>query len=111
VDAIYLPTDNVVVSSMEAIINVALDRKIPIYPADDNSVRKGGVASISLNYYELGRLTGRMAAKILKDKVAPADLPVEALSNQSLVVNERFAEEISLPVPPSILERAKVVIK
>jgi putative ABC transport system substrate-binding protein len=111
VDAIYLPTDNAVVSGMETIVNVALDQKIPLYPADDNSVRKGGVASLSLNYYELGRLTGRMAARILKGKADPGGMPVEALSDPALVVNSRFAQEIALALPPAVVERAKAIIK
>ncbi|MDR0550081.1 MAG: ABC transporter substrate-binding protein [Deltaproteobacteria bacterium] len=111
VDAIYLPTDNAVISSVEAIINVALDQHIPLYPADDNTVRKGGVASLSVNYYELGRLTGRLAARILKNEVIPAESPVEALKNYALVVNAHFASNVFLSVSPSILERASVVIK
>jgi putative ABC transport system substrate-binding protein len=111
VDAIYLPTDNTVISSMEAIVTVALDQHVPLYPADDNSVRKGGVASLSINYYELGRLTGRMAARLLREAATPAETPVEALKNLSLVVNTHFASSVFLSVSPSIVERAHVVIK
>ncbi|MDR2141734.1 MAG: ABC transporter substrate-binding protein [Deltaproteobacteria bacterium] len=111
VDAIYLPTDNVVISNMETIINVALDQHIPLYPADDSSARRGGVAALSISYSELGRLTGRMAARILKDEAEPATTPVESLKRLSLVVNTRFASDIFLSVPPSVVQRAQVVIK
>jgi putative ABC transport system substrate-binding protein len=111
VDAIYLPTDNTVISGVETIINVALDQHIPIYPSETNSVHKGGVASLAIDYYQLGRQTGRMAAKILKDETAPAELPVEYPKQLNLVVNTAFATDIFLSVPAAIVERAKVVIK
>ncbi|MDR2405864.1 MAG: ABC transporter substrate-binding protein [Deltaproteobacteria bacterium] len=111
VDAIYLPTDNSVISALEAILKVALDQKIPIYPAEDDSIRKGGVAVISLNYYQLGRQTGQMAVKILKDKVKPADIPVEGQKNPKLIYNQAFADKIGLKVPASVTSRADETIK
>jgi putative ABC transport system substrate-binding protein len=111
VDAIYLPTDNTVISGLDAIINIALDQHIPIYPSEESSVHRGGVASLSINYYNLGRQTGRMAAKILKEQASPADIPVEFIRQLNLVVNTGFATDIFLSVTPSIVERAQVVIK
>ncbi|MDR1871566.1 MAG: ABC transporter substrate-binding protein [Deltaproteobacteria bacterium] len=111
VEAIFLPTDNSVIAGMDTIVNIALDQRIPIYPSENNSVRKGGVATLSINYYELGRLTGRMAARLLKGEAIPSETPVEALKKLALVVNERFATAISLVVAPSVMERAQIVFK
>ncbi|MDR2350812.1 MAG: hypothetical protein LBF41_09370, partial [Deltaproteobacteria bacterium] len=110
VDAIYLPTDNAVIASLEAVIKTSLDNKIPIYPAEDDSIRKGGVAVLSISYYELGRQTGRMAARILKEKVLPADIPVEDQTDHQLIVNAKYAAEIDLAVPGAVLAKADEII-
>jgi len=111
VDAIYLPTDNTVISSLEAIIRTTLENKIPLYPAEDDSVRKGGVAVLSLSYYELGRQTGLMAEKILKGQEQPQNMPVEAQQKHNLVVNAKFSQQIELSIPKSILDRAQEILK
>ncbi|MDR2339286.1 MAG: ABC transporter substrate-binding protein [Deltaproteobacteria bacterium] len=111
VDAIYLPTDNSVISSLEAVLKVALDQKIPVYPAEDDSIRKGGVAVLSISYYQLGRQTGDMAVKILKGGVKPAAIPVETQNGSRLVVNQGFADKIGLKIPASVLDRADETLK
>ncbi|MDR1577624.1 MAG: ABC transporter substrate-binding protein [Deltaproteobacteria bacterium] len=111
VDAIYLPNDNVVIPNIENIVKVALEHHIPLYPAEDSAARKGGVATLSINYYQLGRLTGQLAAKILREKASPDELPVESSQKLILLVNTRFASDVFLSVSPSIVERAQVVIK
>jgi putative ABC transport system substrate-binding protein len=111
VEAIYLPTDNTVISSLEAILKVALDQKIPIYPAEDDSIRKGGVAVLSINYYQLGKLTGRMAVRILKDGEKPASIPVGSITDYKLVVNTGYADKIGLTIPDSVLSKADETVK
>ncbi|MDR2611614.1 MAG: ABC transporter substrate-binding protein [Deltaproteobacteria bacterium] len=111
VDAIYLPTDNSVIASIEAVIKVGLDHKIPIYPADDSSVRKGGVAVLSISYYQLGRQTGAMAARILRDGVRPASIPVEEQTSFTLIVNPGAAESMGITIPESVLSRAQVTVQ
>ncbi|MDR2352957.1 MAG: ABC transporter substrate-binding protein [Deltaproteobacteria bacterium] len=110
IDAFYLPTDNTVISSFDSIVKVAIENKIPIYPAEDDSVRKGGLAVISLSYYELGRQTGRMAVKILRDGANVSSLPVEAQENHRLIVNTSFAASINFTIPESVLSRAQEII-
>ncbi|MDR2200048.1 MAG: ABC transporter substrate-binding protein [Deltaproteobacteria bacterium] len=111
VQAIYLPTDNTVISSLESVIAVCLDQKIPLYPAEDDSIRKGGVAVISLNYYQLGKQTGRMAERILKDKTPPGSIPVEGQESPKLIVNKKFADALGLSVPESVLSRADEILE
>lgn len=111
VEAIFLPTDNTVISSFESVIKVATERKIPLYCAEADSVRKAGTAALSLSYYELGRQTGAMAVKILKGEAKPADLPVETQDQFDLLVNQAYNAQIGLEVPAAVLERAKEVLK
>lgn len=111
VDAIYLPTDNTVISNMEAIIKVCTENKIALYPGEADSVRRGGIASMAIDYYKLGRQTGAMAAKILRDGAKPADLPVEALKETSLVINTKSAELMGVSLPQTVIDRAEEIVK
>jgi putative ABC transport system substrate-binding protein len=110
-DVILIVTDNTAIASYEAILKVALDHKIPLYPAESDSLAKGGSLTLSLDYYELGRQTGQMAIKILKDGVKPADLPVEFQKNFKLVYNPQYLEQIGQTIPKSVLDRATEVSK
>ncbi|MDR0355234.1 MAG: ABC transporter substrate-binding protein [Deltaproteobacteria bacterium] len=111
VDAIFLPTDNTVISSYESVLRVAGDHNIPVYPAEADSLAKGGTASLSLDYYQLGRQTGAMAVKILNDKVKPADLPVETQQDFKLIVNQGFVNKISQTIPQTVMDRAQEVLQ
>ncbi|MDR2442941.1 MAG: ABC transporter substrate-binding protein [Deltaproteobacteria bacterium] len=109
VDAIFLPTDNTVISSYESVLQVTTKRNIPVYPAEADSLKKGGTAAISLSYYELGRQTGHMAVKILKGEAKPSDIPVETQDKFDLYVNSDYNEKIGLKVPQAVLDRAKEI--
>mgnify|MGYP001804323480 CR=1 FL=1 len=65
VDAIYIPTDNTVVSALESVIQVGQDNKLPVFAGDTDSVKRGAIASISFDYYDVGRHTGKMVIKVL----------------------------------------------
>ena len=111
VDVVYLPTDNTVISSQDSVLKICVENKIPIYPGEAESVRKGGVASLAINYYELGRQTGVQAARILRGETKPADMPVEVQNKTSLVVNPSFAESVGVVIPQSVLDRAEEIVK
>jgi putative ABC transport system substrate-binding protein len=111
VDAIFLPTDNTVISSYETVLKVGADHNIPIYPAEADSLAKGGSATLSLDYERLGRQTGEMAVKILRDGAKPADIPVELQKDFNLVYNGQFLEAIGQTLPQSVLDRSKEVSK
>ncbi|MDR2367477.1 MAG: ABC transporter substrate-binding protein [Deltaproteobacteria bacterium] len=110
-DVILIVTDNTAISSYEAILKVSTDHKIPLYPAEADSLAKGGCLTLSLDYYELGRQTGDIAVKILKDGVKPADIPVELQKNFKLVYNPAYLGQIGLTLPKSVQDRATEVSK
>jgi putative ABC transport system substrate-binding protein len=110
VEAIYLPTDNAVIASYEAVLKVSIDNKLPLYPAEDDSVRKGGLAVLSISYYQLGRQTGRMAARILTGGASPAAMPVESQTDFMLIVNTSYAGKIGFTIPEPVVSRAGRVI-
>jgi len=110
VDAIYLPTDNTVISAMEGIIKIAEQAKIPVFAGDTDSVKRGAVAALGFNYYQVGRQTGLIAAEILKGK-SPKDIPVQGIEKTELFVNPDAASRMGLTLSADIIARAKEVVK
>ncbi len=76
-DAIYVPTDNVVASNTEIINNVCAPKSVPVFAGEENTCRGCGFASLSISYYNIGKKTGEMAAKIL---LGQADIETMAIA-------------------------------
>lgn len=110
VDAIYVPTDNTVVSALESVIQVGQDNKLPVFVGDTDSVERGAIAGISFDYYDVGRQTGDMVVKVLKGTKA-GDLPVEFVDAVQLFVNPGAAAAMGVTIPNEVLERADQVIE
>ena len=109
VDAIYLPTDNKIVASIDTILQMTESKKIPLVVGEGDSVRKGGIVTYGLDYTKLGYQTGEMAIRILKDGAAPATLPVETQKDLQIYVNKAAAERMGVTIPESLLAKAEVV--
>lgn len=110
VDAIYVPTDNTIVSSIGAVIKVANDHKIPVIGSERGQVEAGAIATKGIDYKELGKQTGRIAVEIIKGK-KPQDIPIEGAKVVTLIINQKAAETIGLTIPKDILDNADEVIK
>ncbi|NDV27366.1 ABC transporter substrate-binding protein [Desulfovibrio sp. JC010] len=110
-DAVYIPLDNTVVSGLEAAIKVCRQNKLPIFSADTDSVERGTVAALAVDYYRMGLQTADMAARLLGGKAKPADMPVETLQNLRLFVNEKAAAKMGVKIPKQVMERADKIIK
>lgn len=91
VDAIYIPTDNTVVSALESVISVANSEKIPLFVGELDSMKKGAVAASGFSYYDIGYQTGVMAADILKGDKKPSEIPVELPKDLKLMINRQAA--------------------
>lgn len=76
-DVLYIPTDNTAAACTEAINNVALNAKVPIVAGEEGICQGCGVATLSIDYYELGRATGEMAYEILVNGADPAAMPIQ----------------------------------
>ncbi len=109
VDAIYVPTDNNVVSGLGAVIKVAESKKIPLIAAEGDSVKNGAVITYGLDYEKLGYQTGEMAVRILKGEAKPETMPVEAQKDPKLYVNEAAAQRMGVTVPADLLSSATKV--
>lgn len=110
-DAIYIPLDNTVVSGLEAAIKVCRQNKLPIFSADTDSVKRGTIAALALDYYRMGLQTADMAIRILTKKAIPASTPVESLENLQLYINPDAAKRMGVTIPKQVLDRADNIIK
>jgi putative ABC transport system substrate-binding protein len=108
VDAIYVPTDNTVVTALEAIVKVGIDNQLPVFAGDTDSVPRGAIAALGFNYYDLGRQTGQIVARVL-DGEAPGAIAVEGVEITELLVNPEAAAAMGIELPETVLARAKVV--
>lgn len=107
VDAIYVPTDNTVVSALDSVLQVGESKKIPVFAAEGDSVEKGALATYGISYYELGYQTGEMAVRILTEGASPADMPVETQADLLLYINQAAAGRMGVTVPEEVIAEAK----
>jgi putative ABC transport system substrate-binding protein len=110
VDAIYIPTDNTVVSALEAAVSVAMENQIPLYAGDTDSVPRGAIATIGFNYHDIGIQTGKIVARVLKGE-KPGDIDVTYATGTDLVVNPGAAAKYGVTIPDAVIKRANQVIK
>jgi putative ABC transport system substrate-binding protein len=105
-DAVFLPTDNVIASAMPTLIKNTNAAKLPVFSTVNTLVEAGAVASNGINQYQIGRQTGKMIVKILKgEKVG--DLPVDFMQPEQISINTKEAKELGLTIPEDIMNQAK----
>jgi putative ABC transport system substrate-binding protein len=105
VDVIYIPTDNMMASNMATISLIATDAKIPVIVGEEGMVKAGGLATYGINYYNLGKQTATMAAKVLLEGANPGDLPIEYLEDTAFFYNEETAAALGVTIPAELLEK------
>jgi len=110
VDAIYVPTDNTIVSAFEAVVGVAEDAGIPLYAGDGDSVARGAIASIGFDYYQHGIQTGAIVVRVLQGE-NPGDIPVEFATGGLTFVNPGAAERMGITVPQAVIAAADTVVE
>jgi len=113
VDALYISTDNTVVSAMSAVSEVAMKAKVPIMSADPSSAENYPVlAAWGFDYYKMGRTTGKVVIEILKGK-KPEQIPTKFMTKASdvdLLINLDVAKKLGLTVPADVLKSANKVV-
>ncbi|HHY81228.1 MAG TPA: ABC transporter substrate-binding protein [Clostridiales bacterium] len=101
-DALYIPTDNVLASSMPTVYGVTVESKTPVICGEVGMVTKGGLATLGINYYDLGYQTGEMAVKILKGEAKTAAMPIQSAKEFDYAINGTVAEEIGITIPDDL---------
>ncbi|WP_042171457.1 ABC transporter substrate-binding protein [Paenibacillus gorillae] len=97
VDAMFITLDNVVVSGVESLLQLAKDNKIPFFSSDRDTVEKGAFATVGFKYYDHGYQVGQMAAEILKGK-NPGEMKVTVPDKLDLILNLKAAAGMGITV-------------
>lgn len=98
-DALYIPTDNTAASNTELINNVASEAKVPIIAGEESITAGCGIATLSIVYYDLGKQTGEMAAKILKGEEDISKMEVEYADTVTKEYVKDRCESLGITVP------------
>lgn len=95
IDVLYVPTDNLIVSSMPIVSKIATDNKIPVIASEDGSVKSGALACQGIDYEKLGYKTGEIAVKVLNgEKVS--NIPISTLDDTQIIINEDVLNLLSM---------------
>ena len=98
-DVIYVPTDNTVASNTEIINNICLPAEVPVLAGEEGICAGCGVATLSISYYDLGKATGEMAVRILKDGEDISTMPIEYAPNFTKEYNADICEQLGVEIP------------
>lgn len=109
VDVVYVPTDNLIASAMPLMARVATDEGVPVIAAEAGMVSKGALATIGINYFDLGRLTGEMGIKVLRGELEPATLPIGFQTEFELTVNQDLVDALEIELPERWTKEADFV--
>lgn len=99
VDYIYVPTDNVIASSIPTLVKVTNEAKVPVFVGADSMARDGALGSISVDFYKTGLQAGDMAADILDGKGKPETMPVQDPKDLTVIINKTNAEILGIQIP------------
>lgn len=104
VDAIYAPTDNTIATAMSTVAMIANANGLPVICGEGGMVDNGGLATYGMDYYELGKLTGRQAVKIIEGTAKVGDMPIEYLPLEGceLKINEEVATGLGITIPADL---------
>ncbi len=98
-DVIYVPTDNTVASSTGIIDGICRPAKVPVIAGESGICSGCGVATLSISYYELGKKTGQMAARILKNGEDISKMSIEYDENYKKKYNKEICDELGISIP------------
>jgi len=110
VDAIYITSDNIVVSALDSVVKVANNKKIPLFGGDTTTVEKGMIAAYGLNYFQVGYSAGKKAVLILKGQ-DPGTVPSGLTENLSLWLNLKAAKDQNVTVSEKYVKMAEKVFR
>ena len=105
VDVLYTPSDNVIASAVPNVVMVSDPAGIPFIVGVEAMVETGGLATYGINYYNLGKLTAAQAVDILEGKSVPADMPIQYLSDCTLVIDQEKAAALGVTIPQELLDQ------
>lgn len=108
VDCISNMTDNTVVSALAVVLDKAAAAGIPVFGSEEEQVKNGCIASAGLDYVELGKQAGIMAARVLSGESIDS-IPYETIKESKLTVNPDVAAKLGIAIPDEVLTAAEAV--
>jgi putative ABC transport system substrate-binding protein len=106
VDCINNLTDNTVVSSLPLILKKAAEKKIPVFGSEVEQVKSGCLATVGIDYYDLGVKTGKMAAQVLKGEKKASDMNFEIIDKAAFYGNSAVAKNLGIDLPKDLTDTA-----
>lgn len=97
VDMVFVPTDNIISSTMETVKQVSIKHKVPVFGGSTEMVAVGGLYNYGTNYEELGRQTARMLIRVLKGE-KPENIAVELPEKLELHTNQEMADSLGIDI-------------
>ena len=107
VDMIYVPTDNVLASSIPTLIKVTNEAKIPVIAGESSMLKSGAFCSVGIEFYELGVVSGEMAGDILLGKSKPQDMPIASQKEYKDIINKEAATTLGITIPTALQKFAQ----
>lgn len=107
----YIPADNTVLQAVESVVNVGNLRKIPVFAGDPSPMDKGAIATYSINYFDIGKLSADMAIQVLYEKENPATLSVKIPTDYDLILNLKAAKNLGISFPESLMNQARRIVQ
>lgn len=108
IDVLYVPTDNMVASSMAIISQKCTENNIPIIGSEKAHVEGGALATEGIDYYKLGYQTGLMAFEVLNG-AKTEDMAIETLKDTTLTINTDIADKLEITIPEDLMEKAEKI--
>ena len=110
VDVIYTNTDNNVVSSYESLVKVGMDTKTPLIASDTDSVKRGAIAALGIDYYQHGIQAGELVVRLLKGE-EPGSIAPQKTAELSLFINRSAAAAQGVTLSQELIDSAAEVIE
>ncbi len=110
VDVIYTNTDNNVVSAYESLVKVGMDTKTPLVASDTDSVKRGAIAALGIDYYQHGVQAGELVVRLLKGE-QPGDIAPQKTADLSLYINRSAAVAQGVTLSQELIDSAAEVIE
>lgn len=107
VDCLNNLTDNTVVSSLPIILDKAAKKNIPVFGSEVEQVKIGSLATVGLDYYDLGVQTGKMAAQVLSGEKKASEINFEIIEEAAFYGNTAVAENLGITLPEDLVSTAK----
>ena len=110
VDVIYTNTDNNVVSAYESLVKVGMDTKTPLIASDTDSVKRGAIAALGIDYYQHGVQAGELVVRLLKGE-EPGSIAPQKTAELSLFINRSAAAAQGVTLSQELIDSAAEVIE